>query len=49
MDTELVVVVVSKLYCNIHMTSAHVYIKKQAHNIIDEKTVHTIHTHKMKT
>jgi len=45
MDTELVVVVVS----NIHMTSAHVYIKKQAHNIIDEKTVHTIHTHKMKT
>jgi len=33
------------------MTSTHVYIRKQAHNIIDEKTVHTIHTctHKTKT
>jgi len=26
------------------MTSAHVYIKEQAHNTIDEKTVYTIHT-----
>jgi len=25
------------------MTSAHVYMKKQARNIIDGKTVHTIH------
>ena len=29
---------ISKLvYCKIHMTSAHVYIKEQANDIIDEK------------
>jgi len=26
------------------MTCTHVYVRKQAHNVIDEKTVHAIHT-----